>query len=192
MEQLRDKILSYTKVSDEELTHFFQFFKPLSFKKGDFIQKEGQYCRHFYFVKKGCLSVYTIYEGQERVVDFITEGNFFTDFYSYLRNSPSLCFIKALENTEVSIISKEDFDKVYDRSQAIERFNRKYVEEAFLKEIIKSTNKNALSNEERYLRLLRKRPSLSQRVPQYLIASYLGVTPVGLSKIRKRLSRRQS
>lgn len=190
MEKLREKILSYNKVSDEDLNYLMQFFKPLSFKKGDFLQKGGQYCRHFFYIKSGCLSVYSIYEGQERVVDFITEGDFFTDFYSYLRNSPSLCFIKALENTEIGIISKEDFDKVFDRSPAIERFSRKYTEESFLTVLINSTNKNALSNEERYLRLLRKRPSLSQRVPQYLIASYLGVTPVGLSKIRKRLSRK--
>lgn len=188
MKLLKETILSQTLVPEEELNEVLACFNRMDLDKGKYLLKAEQYVQHMYFLQKGCICFYTIHEGREQVVELFTEGTFFTDLYSYLREQPSKCFLKALEPCEVLAASKEDFEGGLRNSHAMEHFWRKSLEEEYLTQYVNSTNKNALSNEERYLRLLRKRPDLFQRVPQYLIASYLGLTPVGLSKIRKRLS----
>lgn len=188
MQALRNKILSYVNIPEEELTFTLQFFKKLELNKGEFLLREGQYADRLFFLETGCICAYTIVDGKESVIEFYTEGNVFTELFSYLRDVPTKCFFKSLEPALVWYIPKRDFFRVYDKSHAIERFGRKYLEEEHIKLLINSTNKNTISNEKRYLWLIKKRPDLIQRVPQYLIASYLGLTPVGLSKIRKRLS----
>ena len=191
MDLLKNTILSHTTVPEEELDEILTCFNLMKLAKGEYLLKAEQYVQQMFFLQKGCISFYTIHEGREQVVELFTEGTFFTDLYSYLREQPSKCFLKALEPSEILAASKEDFESGLRNSHAMEHFWRKSLEEEYLTQYVNSTNKNALSNEERYLRLLRKRPDLFQRVPQYLIASYLGLTPVGLSKIRKRLSQSQ-
>ncbi|MBX2876617.1 MAG: Crp/Fnr family transcriptional regulator [Saprospiraceae bacterium] len=188
MDLLKNTILSHTPVPEDELNQILTCFSLMDLGKGEYLLKAEQYVQQMFFLQKGCISFYTIHEGREQVVELFTEGTFFTDLFSYLREQPSKCFLKALEPSEVLAASKEDFERSLRNSHAMEHFWRKSLEEEYLTQYVNSTNKNALSNEERYLRLLRKRPDLFQRVPQYLIASYLGLTPVGLSKIRKRLS----
>ncbi len=188
MEQLKRKILGHTTVAEAELNAFLSSFEPIQLAKGEYLSKADQYVQHMYFLQKGCVCFYTIYEAREQVVEFFVENDLFTDLYSYLREAPSKCFLKTLEPCTILTISKKAFEETLRESHELEHFLRLYLEEEYLNVFVNSTNKNALSNEERYLRLLRKRPNLFQRVPQYLIASYLGLTPVGLSKIRKRLS----
>jgi len=188
MNLLKETILSQTPVPEDELNEVLSCFVTMDLGKGEYLLKAEQYVQHMFFLQKGCICFYTIHEGREQVVEIFTEGTFFTDLYSYLREQPSKCFLKALELSQVLAATKEDFEKGLRNSHAMEHFWRLSLEEEYLTQYVNSTNKNALSNEERYLRLLRKRPDLFQRVPQYLIASYLGLTPVGLSKIRKRLS----
>lgn len=122
------------------------------------------------------------------VLEFFTEGDFFTDIYAYLQEVPSNSYVKASENAVIYYILKDDLQKSFDHSHKIERIGRLTMQETVLETFRRLAHFNNLSNEERYLRLLEKRPTLLQRVPQYLIASYLGLTPVGLSKIRRRLS----
>lgn len=188
MQNLKNKIASYARINETELDEALQFFKKKVIPKGEYLIQKGQSIRHIYYVDQGCLYSYILHRDQEKVMEFHSEDNFCSDLYSYLREVPTLCYVKALEDTTVWGISKNDFDRLYDESHPIERCWRKMMEEEYLRVIVNSSNKNSLSNEERYLRLLRKRPDLFQRAPQYLIASYLGITPVGLSKIRKRLS----
>ena len=124
-------------------------------------------------------------------MEFYTEDLFFTDLYSYLEDKPANTFIRATEDSQIYRVSKANVEKIFQHSHQLERFGRLSMQAAFLKTFHRMTLQNQLSNEELYLKLLEKRPDLFQRVPQYLIASYLGLTPVGLSKIRKRLSHRE-
>jgi CRP-like cAMP-binding protein len=126
-------------------------------------------------------------DGGTKVLEFYTEDVFFTDLPSYVKGAPSKYFLRATEDTIVYAIKKTYTEKSYDESHQLERFGRLSMQEAFIKSYSRVERMNNRTNEERYLRLLEKRPGLLQRVPQYLIASYLGLTPVGLSKIRKRL-----
>lgn len=188
MEDLKKTIRSYSEVSDSDMEFGLRFYKKRTFKKGDFLLKPGQYIEHFYFMKQGCVSYYTVENGTSQVMEFYTEGYFFTDLYAYIQEIPSGSYLEALEDVTVYWITKADVQKVFDHSHQLERFGRLSMQRTFVINFQRINDLRNLSNQERYLQLLKKRPELFQRVPQYLIASYLGITPVGLSKIRKRLS----
>jgi CRP-like cAMP-binding protein len=185
---LKNKILSYSKVSNEAFEFAFQFYKQERLKKGDLLIKEGDVADTLYFMQKGCVVFSTRVGEKEKVIEFFTENDLFGDYHSYLRECPSKGHIRALEDSVIIGVKKVDFEKILEKYHAMEHFGRKFLEDRLLMVLINFQNNAVLSNEERYLRLMRKRPTLFQRVPQYLIASYLGLTPVGLSKIRKRLS----
>ena len=189
VESLKNKILSYSHVNEEDLNHFASFAKRIKIKKGDFLFKEGDHVDHFYYIDKGILLFYRLIDGVEKVIEFFLEDEFTTDLFSYEKNHPTVCSAKALEDVEILLLPKEDLEKLYDSSMDMQRFGRRLMLDEYMKLLVRSKNKDILSNEERYLRLMDRRHDLSQRVPQYMIASYLGLTPVGLSKIRKRLSR---
>jgi len=187
LEDLKNKIRSYTKVSDADLDYSLQFYEELNFLKGDVLVRPGNYVKWFYFLQKGCICYYIQDESGTKVMEFFTEGEFFTDLYAYIEEIPSASYLSATEDCTVYAILKEDVQKSFDHSHDLERFGRLSMQVAFAEMCRRNNHLKNLSNQERYLRLLQKRPDLFQRVPQYLIASYLGLTPVGLSKIRKRL-----
>lgn len=148
----------------------------------------GKKMEYFYYLISGCIGYYKVEEGEVKVLEFYTEDVFFTDLLSYVNEIPSNYYLKALEPTLAFGIKKVDAERLFKGSHQLERFGRLSMQEAFLKLFTRVERMSIRSNEERYLRLLEKRPDLFQRVPNYLIASYLGMTPVGLSKLRKRLA----
>jgi CRP-like cAMP-binding protein len=186
--RIRDKILSYSSVNELELNSLIEFFKPIHLKKGEYLFREGDIVDQFYFVDKGILMFYRMIDGTEKVIEFYLENEFTTDLFSFIKNEPTVCSVRALEDVIVYSIPKKFLEDHYSKSIDLQKFGRKLVESEYMKLMIRSSHKDILSNEERYLRLMDRRHDLSQRVPQYLIASYLGLTPVGLSKIRKRIS----
>lgn len=187
LENLKRKISSYTVVDDEVLEEQMQYYQRIDLKKGDTLVVPDQLVHHFYYVATGCIYYYKLDEGEQKVLEFYTDDIFFTDLPAYVKGTPSNYFLKALEASIVYAIKKSDAEKSFERSHQLERFGRLSMQEAFMKIFTRVERLNSRTNEERYLRLLEKRPDLFQRVPQYLIASYLGLTPVGLSKLRKRL-----
>ncbi len=189
LQNLKNKILSYNKVDDEHLDYWLQVYRKIELKKGEALVSPGQLVEHFYYVAQGCIYYYKLEDGEQKVLEFYTDDVFFTDLPAYVRGTPSNYYLKASENTVVYAIKKSDTEMSFSKSHQLERFGRLSMQEAFMKIFTRVERLSSRTNEERYLRLLEKRPDLFQRVPQYLIASYLGLTPVGLSKIRKRLGR---
>lgn len=189
LQNLKNKILSYTKVDDEHLEYWLRVYQKIELKKGETLVTPGQLVKHFYYVAKGCIYYYKLEEGEQKVLEFYTDDVFFTDLPAYVKGIPSTYYLKASEASIVYAIQKSDTESSFENSHQLERFGRLSMQEAFMKIFTRVERLSSRSNEERYLRLLEKRPDLLQRVPQYLIASYLGVTPVGLSKIRKRLGK---
>lgn len=156
--------------------------------KGGLLIKPQQYVKWFYFLDKGCMCYYTEDAAGVKVMEFFTENDFFTDLYAYIEEIPSASYLSATEDCTIYAISKEDVLRSFDHSHDLERFGRLSMQSAFVAMFRRNNHLKNMTHQERYVRLLQKRPGLFQRVPQYLIASYLGLTPVGLSKIRKRLS----
>ena len=185
---LRNKILSYTQVDDAVLTGELLRYEHIRLSKGDTLLTPGKVENRFYYLEKGCICYYKEQEGETKVLEFYTEDVFFTDLLSYVNETTSQCYLKALEDSIVYAVNKNVAEASFENSHQLERFGRLSMQEAFLKLFHRVERMTVRSNEERYLRLLEKRPDLFQRVPNYLIASYLGITPVGLSKLRKRLS----
>jgi len=189
LQNLKNKIVSYTEVDESVLNHQVQFYKHLTLKKGEILIAPGQLVNHFYYVAKGCIYYYKLEEGEQKVLEFYTDDVFFTDLPAYVKGTTSNYYLKATEDTIVFAVKISDAENSFDKSHQLERFGRLSMQEAFMKIFNRVERLSSKSNEERYVRLLEKRPDLFQRVPQYLIASYLGLTPVGLSKLRKRLGR---
>tara|TARA_R110002153_G_C13119919_1_gene478652 strand:- start:14 stop:613 length:600 start_codon:yes stop_codon:yes gene_type:complete len=189
LENLKQKILSYTQVDDEIVQEQMQFYQRIDLKKGDTLLTPGQLVDYFYYVATGCIYYYKLDEGEQKVLEFYTDDIFFTDLPAYVKGTPSNYYLKASEATVVYAIKKLDAENSFKRSHQLERFGRLSMQEAFIKIFTRVERLNSRTNEERYLRLMKKRPDLFQRVPQYLIASYLGLTPVGFSKLRKRLGK---
>ena len=189
LENLKGKILSYTQVDDEVLANEMQFYELLELERGDTLVSPGQLVHHFYYVVSGCIYYYKLDEGEQKVLEFYTEDVFFTDLPAYVKGTHSNYYLKASEKSLVYAVKKSDAENSFKKSHQLERFGRLSMQEAFIKIFTRVERLNSRTNEERYLRLLEKRPDLFQRLPQYLIASYLGITPVGLSKLRKRLGK---
>ena len=188
MQKLRDKINSYYKISEEDLDFTLSFYKKKVIPKGEYLFKAGQYVNQWFYIVTGCVCYYMLKDGKQKVMEFFTDDEFVTDLYSFVRDTPTVCYLVAMEETIIFTLDKESVHKIFDHSHDLERFGRLSMQDTVLKTFSRVTHLNTMTNEQRYLRLLNKRPTLFQKVPQYLIASYLGLTPVGLSKIRKRLS----
>lgn len=189
LENLKRKVTSYTEVASDVLEHQMQFYHRLDLKKGETLVRPGQYVKHFYYVAEGCIYYFKLEDGEQKVLEFYTDDVFFTDLPAYVKEAPSNYYLKASEDSTIYAVAKIDAENSFKVSHQLERFGRLSMQEAFMKIFTRVERLSSRSNEERYLRLLEKRPDLFQRVPQYLIASYLGLTAVGLSKIRKRLGK---
>ncbi|UOY07156.1 Crp/Fnr family transcriptional regulator [Muricauda sp. SCSIO 64092] len=189
LKNLKNKVLFYTDVDEQILRRELAKYERIALGKSDFLVRSGQIVDRFYYLEKGCICYYKEEEGEIKVLEFYTEDVFFTDLPSYVNQQPSNCYLKAIESSMVFAVKKEVVEESFNNSHQLERFGRLSMQEAFMKLFSRVERMSIRSNEERYLRLLEKRPDLFRRVPNYLIASYLGMTPVGLSKLRKRLSK---
>ncbi len=186
---IREKVLSYTHVDHPQLEDALNFYDVITLEKGERLISEGDIVAYFYYLDSGCISYYKMDDGEPTVLEFYTQDVFFTDLIAYVKGVPSQCYLEALEPSVILAVRKDRAEKSFEASHQLERFGRLSMQEAFLKMFHRVDRTNNRSNDARYLRILHKRPDLLQRVPQYLIASYLGITPVGLSKLRKRLGK---
>ncbi|MEY4934663.1 MAG: hypothetical protein RIS64_1022 [Bacteroidota bacterium] len=176
------------KLSDAEFQQFYDYLKPAKIEKKQFLITEGKVCNYLYFVETGILHSYVVdAQGDMHTVQFGFEGHWISDLYSFLSSKPALFNVEALENTTVWAIQNTDFEKACCQIHKFEHFFRKLLQNAYIQaqhRIAKAFSEDA---EKRYLTLIQMQPDLLQRVPQYLIASYLGIKPQSLSRIRQNI-----
>jgi CRP-like cAMP-binding protein len=157
--------------------------------KNKLLRRGGTVCKDMYYIKSGGCYMYVLEGEKELVTQFFFEGELMTDHFSFLTGRPSNQFIRTLEDTRLESLSYDSIQQLYDKIPGMERVGRVLTERACVRLMASLASYKNDSAETRYRKLLQRRPELSQRAPQYLIASYLGITPVGLSKIRRRLFR---
>jgi len=160
-----------------------------SYKKGTILLEEGKISNECYFVIKGCIRSYYIKDGNEMTTDFFTEEQVVTPS-AYGKKTPSAYYLECTEDTVAAVGTPEQETEMYQKFPEGESLARTLGEAIMTKQQDTLAEFKMASPEERYLNLLNNRPDLLQRVPQHQIASYLGVTPESLSRIRKRLSKK--
>jgi len=186
---LRRAIASYIALSDEEWRVLSLHLKVRSLQKGELLLSEGEVCQFLAFICSGALVYYYCNDnGAEITTDFAFENQFVTDNRSRLSNSPSHLNIKATEPADLVLLYESDLNELYRLLPKMERVGRMLIEQAYVRLVQLSLDLQILSAEERYLKLTREYPQALQRLPLYHIATYLGIAPKSLSRIRGKLS----
>ena len=185
---LISNVSRHVALTTEETRFFLSLLKPLTLKSGEFLIHEGSICKNESFVTGGCLKAY--YEdndGVEHVQDFLVEEWWADDLYSFLTQTPSKSNVKAIEDTDVLQISKEDLETLYQKVPKFERFFRLLFQRAYISQRDQINQMLSVPAEERYIEFLKRKPYALKRFSQKDIASYLGVTPQFFSTLKKKV-----
>jgi CRP-like cAMP-binding protein len=188
-EILFQKLDEKIQLAEEEKELCKSFFTPKKLRKRQYILQEGDVCKYISFVEKGILRSYTIDEkGNEHIMQFAFEGWWIADQFSFLTGEPAIYTIDALEDSELLLLSKQAEEQLLKHIPKFERYFRILLQNSLIatqRRLISSLSQTA---EERYNQLLQTCPTIPQRVPQHMMASFLGITPETLSRIRKQLA----
>jgi CRP-like cAMP-binding protein len=187
MDNLLESIENVITLSATEKDIVESLFKEKTYKKGDFFLEEGKVCKQVGFVTKGLLRYYINHDGEDKTYDFAQENNFVCNYESFIPRTSSTKIIQALEDCEVFQISYDDLQLFYKSISQAERFGRIVIEQVFIQTLQDLSSFYTDTPELRYEKILKKHPDLLQRMSQYHIASYVGVKPQSLSRIRKRI-----
>jgi len=188
-EILINHIKEYVDLSQDEELILLEKIKLRRYLKGQFVTQEGDICRSDSFVISGCLVTFCVDgNGKEHVLNLAIENWWTGDFGSFIGQSPAKYNVKCLENTVLAQISYDDYEELFVTIPKLERFLRLVVQQEYVDAENRVIDNFMLSAKERYLIFCEKFPQKEQRVPQYMVASYLGITKEFLSKIRKQLN----
>jgi len=191
-ELLQEKIRENIVINEAEFDFCKTLFQPKKLRKKRFLLGEDDVCKYTAFVEKGLLRSFIIDDkGAEHILQFSLEGWWAADLSSFLTGDPSKYNIEALEDSELLLISKPSWDLLLKKIPAFERYFRILIENNLIvtqRRLIASFSATA---EEKYHKLLHNFPDLIQRVPQHMIASYLGITRETLSRVRKQIATRK-
>lgn len=174
-------------LNEAEIEVMSQMMSLKTFKKGSFLLKEGQVLSHIYYNLKGCVREYYLKDAEEKTINFYTEGDTITNTSSYILRVPAKHYLECIEDTTLTVMSYQndmEFSKRFPRFGLLCK-EKTEVQLGHLQDI--TAEYMVSTPEERYLKLVETRPDLLNRVPQYQLASYVGVTPESLSRIRNRL-----
>ena len=184
-----NNIKRYVSLNEDDEKQFIEIVRTTNIKRRQFIVQPNFVCTHQTYVLKGAFRSYFVNdEGTEHTIQFAVEDWFISDFNSYLSQSPASLFVEALEDSVIQQIAYDDVEKLCNENPKFERFFRLVAQKSFAfsqRRVLSNLGKSA---EERYLEFFNLYPSIVQRVPQYTLASYLGMSAEFLSKIRKRIA----
>ncbi|UTW62856.1 Crp/Fnr family transcriptional regulator [bacterium SCSIO 12741] len=184
--QILKYLSKYTEINEELETAISECTFIKSFEKGSTLLKEGSYSNECYFILKGCIRSYYLKDGEEITTEFYTEEQSVVPS-NFGKSTPSNCYLECIEDTLVSIGNPELEQESFKKYPALESLSRVIAETIIIGQRESFSRYKTSTPEDRYLDLLKNRPDLIQRVPQHQIASYLGIKPESLSRIRKRI-----
>ena len=182
---LLEHINKFVKLDGDERNTLLTYLDSHQVKKKEHLLKEGQICNAQYFIVSGCFRQYIINEkGNEQTIQFGIENWWMTDFLSFQNHAPSNFFIQAIENSEVITIEKNSMEDLLTRIPKLERYFRLVMQKSFGASQVRIKYLFTMSAEERFQHMNAMFPEFVQRVPQYMLASYLDFSPELMSKIR--------
>lgn len=191
---MHNKLLKYFSrimpLSDEEANAIAATMTILHYKKGTVLLKEGQVSTEAYFVLEGCVRQYYLVDGEERTNNFFTEEQWVLSINSFTQRTPATHFLACCIDSALVVGNREKEEDLYRHFPRLETISRKVMEKVFAEQQEIMASYTTDTPEQRYLKLLQSRPDLFQKIPQYQIASYIGVKPESLSRIRKRITQK--
>lgn len=189
---MENKFVDYfsriSPLSKEESEGIAESMRTKTFKRGEYLLKEGQISASTYFILEGCVREYILTDGEEKTTNFFTEEQWAISLNSFApQNSAKHNWI-CVEDTTVVVGDEQQAQVLFKRFPRFETISRTIMQAAFAQQKEALASYYTDSPEQRYLKLLKSRPGLVQRIPQYQLASYIGVKPESLSRIRKRIA----
>lgn len=173
--------------SEEELIK--KSFNPVQLERKAYLLKKGDPSNHMRFISEGCLKAFSIDEqGNEHILQFGISGWWVNDLYAYLGEKPSTFFVQAITKSTVLQIHRDRLNKLYDEVPMMDRFFRIKTQNGYVALQERTIHNMSQPAENRYLEFINRYREMEQQIPQYMIASYLGVTPEHLSALRKKMS----
>ena len=186
-EPLEKNILNHINLTDKEYLNARSYFKSKKLKRLEVLHFTNVACNNIYFIESGIIRYYQINDRKEITGGFFFEGEWYADLFSFFSNSDTKQTAQALEDSTLLFISKQDLDKLYKEIPKTERFGRIIAEQTLIGLRNKMDDHTLLNATERYLNLIKRNPIIIKKIPQHYIASYLGIKPQSLSRIRKNL-----
>ena len=192
---------------DNKLVQYFTKISPLSaeeaqaiaagmhvktFPKGTLLLKAGQVSLDSYFILAGCIREYIIIDGEEKTTNFFTEDDWVISWNNFMAQDTPVHYLVCTEDTTLNIGNEQKAQEIFKKFPRFETISRAVMESVFSEQRKLLTSYLTDSPEQRYLKLVQSRPDLFQRIPQYQLASYIGVKPESLSRIRKRIMKNQT
>ena len=184
-DRLIDKLKKIESFSDEEIDLLQSLLVKKFVRKGDHFLNLNQVSRHIAFIDSGLTVHYSLHDGIEIPCNFSMEGNWMGSLKSFNSGSPTEVAIKALEDLWIREISAEHTQRLFDSSPSWLHFKNHLLQDVFFNITQHNADFAMLDGKERYYKFMREKPGLFNRIPQYYIAAYLGITPQSLSRIRK-------
>jgi len=157
-------------------------------KKGELLTRQGDISRTVSFINSGLLRMFYLVDGKEISTGFMCEGEYISQYDSFLLQQPSAGNIDALEDCELVNLSYSDMQELYQMHPVFQTFGRRIAEKLFIMVTSQTTKLLTLTPEERYQAVLKHQPFVIKRVPQYMIASFIGITPEHLSRLRRKMT----
>ena len=186
-ENLLNHLARYVQISADQQHILLSGIGHKKVSKKDFLLKEGQVCTANYFVLSGCFRLYLVEEGgTEQIIQFGIPDWWICDYQSLENKTPSGYFIQAVEDAEVAVIDRRNQDSLFNQIPQLERYFRIILQRAYSASLSRIQYQFCQSGEERYHQFTKAFPEFVQRVPQYMLASFLGLTPEFLSIIRRK------
>jgi cAMP-binding proteins - catabolite gene activator and regulatory subunit of cAMP-dependent protein kinases len=180
-------LLRFVDLDEPEIQAVIRFIRPVNLKKKEYLLQAGQVCRGLYFVEKGCLRMFFINDkSAEQITQFALDGWWMADYFSFMDNKSSEYFIQAIEKSEVLAIDFSVFEQLLAEVPRMERYFRIIMQRALAASQVRTRLMFEMSKEEFYQHFATSFPEFIQRVPQYMVASYLGLTPEYVSELRRK------
>ena len=188
-DNIKFALTEFLNLTEEEWFFISKSLVTRNFKKGDFFLKENAFCDYIGFIDKGFFNFFYLIDGVQHIRGFFFPNEFISNYPCFLLENKSKFYIQALEDSSVTLIRREALFLIYEKFPKIKELSRNTVESLYIEVSEKYESFFLKTAEERYLELISTGPKFIQRIPQYMIASYLGITPEALSRIRKRLAK---
>lgn len=190
-QRLRENLIRTVgqEIPEEQLQKFCAYFFPKKTERKTILCEAGSVCKYLYFIEEGAAYTYYLNEKGEKVtVQLSVENYWMTDLYSFITAKSGIYNIETLEDCELLMFNRQHYKESLNTIPFVERYFRILTQNALIAQQYRITKTNSEDAEHRYLEFSQLYPHFTQRIPQYIIASYLGIQPQSLSRLRKKLN----